>query len=163
MSIVCFLVGTGNEIIKCSKFEKKIYMMTSLKITAIEPSQTWKIRHEVMWPNLPYEFVQLEEDNLGFHFGAFLDEKLVSIVSCFFKDDEMQFRKLATLEEFQGKGIASQLLKHIFSLAKEKNATKIWCNARTNKKSFYEKFGMSDTHKIFTKEGQEFTIMEILL
>ncbi|WP_426484259.1 GNAT family N-acetyltransferase [Flavobacterium sp. 2] len=134
-----------------------------MKIAAIEPSQTWQIRHQVMWPDQPFEFVQLKEDELGFHFGAFEDEKLVSIVSCFFSEDEMQFRKLATLEEFQGKGIASELLKHIFKLAKEKNMAKIWCNARTNKKSFYEKFGMTDSHKIFTKEGQEFTIMEILL
>ncbi|MHC0441315.1 GNAT family N-acetyltransferase [Flavobacterium sp. 3-210] len=134
-----------------------------MKIAVIEPSQTWQIRHQVMWPDQPFEFVQLKEDELGFHFGAFEDEKLVSIVSCFFSDDEMQFRKLATLEEFQGKGIASELLNHIFKLAKQKNMAKIWCNARTNKKAFYEKFGMTDTHKIFTKEGQEFTIMEIFL
>jgi GNAT superfamily N-acetyltransferase len=134
-----------------------------MKITAIEASQTWQIRHEVMWPDQPFEFVQLEEDNLGLHFGVFDHEKLVSIVSCFIVGDEMQFRKLATLEEFQGKGIASQLLKYILKLAKEKNLRKVWCNARSNKKSFYEKFGMIDTHKNFTKAGQEFTIMEVLL
>ncbi|PWJ98984.1 hypothetical protein BC749_104130 [Flavobacterium araucananum] len=41
--------------------------------------------------------------------------------------------------------------------------TKLWCNARTNKKYFYEKCGMTDTHKTFVKAEQEFTIMEILL
>lgn len=134
-----------------------------MNITAIEASQTWQIRHEVMWPDQPFEFVQLEEDNLGLHFGVFDDEKLVSIVSCFIVGDEMQFRKLATLEEFQGKGIASDLLKYILKLAKEKNLQKVWCNARSNKKTFYEKFGMIDTNKNFTKAGQEFTIMEVLL
>jgi len=134
-----------------------------MEIKAIEASQTWQIRHEVMWPDQPFEFVQLEEDNLGLHFGVFDHEKLVSIVSCFIVDDEMQFRKLATLEEFQGKGIASQLLNYILKLAKEKNLSKMWCNARTNKKTFYEKFGMKDTHKTFVKANQEFTIMEILL
>lgn len=134
-----------------------------MEIKAIEASQTWQIRHEVMWPDQPFEFVQLEEDNLGLHFGVFDHEKLVSIVSCFIVDDEMQFRKLATLEEFQGKGIASQLLNYILKLAKEKNLKKIWCNARTNKKTFYEKFGMKDTHKTFIKANQEFTIMEISL
>ena len=133
-----------------------------MEIKAIEASQTWSIRHEVMWPHKPIEFVQLEEDNLGLHFGVFDDEKLVSIVSCFIVGDEMQFRKLATLEEFQGKGIASELLKYILKLAKEKNLKKVWCNARSNKKSFYEKFGMIDTHKNFTKAEQEFTIMEVL-
>ncbi|MFQ6602513.1 GNAT family N-acetyltransferase [Flavobacterium sp. C3NV] len=134
-----------------------------MEIKPISASQTWQIRHEVMWPDQPFEFVQLEEDNLGLHFGVFDHEKLVSIVSCFIVNDEMQFRKLATLEEFQGKGIASQLLNYILELAKEKNLNKMWCNARTNKKTFYEKLGMKDTHKTFVKANQEFTIMEISL
>ena len=134
-----------------------------MKIKNIEASETWKIRHKVMWPDQPFEFVQLEEDNLGLHFGVFDEEKLVSIVSCFIVGDEMQFRKLATLEEYQGKGIAALLLQYIFQLAKDKDLRKVWCNARANKKSFYEKFGMRDTHKNFVKQGQEFSIMEILL
>ena len=140
--------------------KNKEYIMIIKKIQA---SETWQIRHEVMWPDQPFEFVQLKEDDLGLHFGVLIDEKLVSIVSCFFSDEEMQFRKLATLEQFQGKGIASKLLQHILIVAKEKGAKKIWCNARTNKKEFYEKFGMKDTQQTFTKSGQEFTIMEILL
>ena len=134
-----------------------------MEIKSIEASQTWQIRHEVMWPDQPFEFVQLEEDNLGLHFGVFDQEKLISIVSCFVMDDEMQFRKLATLEEFQGNGSASRLLHYILKLAKEKNLKKVWCNARTNKKSFYEKFGMKDTLKTFIKANQEFAIMEIIL
>ncbi|MEN2401515.1 GNAT family N-acetyltransferase [Flavobacterium sp. MC2016-06] len=133
-----------------------------MKVKTIKASDTWQIRHEIMWPNQPFEFVQLEEDNSGLHFGVFDEDKLVSIVSCFITNDEMQFRKLATLAAYQGKGIASQLLQHILKLAKEKGLKKVWCNARVNKKSFYEKFEMIDTHKIFTKSGQNFTIMEIL-
>lgn len=134
-----------------------------MEIKTITASDTWHIRHEVMWPDQPFEFVQLEEDSLGFHFGVFEMDKLVSIVSCFIDGKEMQFRKLATLEEYQGKGIASKLLKHIFLFAEEKSLEKVWCNARTNKKTFYEKFGMKDTFKTFIKAGQEFTIMEVLL
>jgi len=134
-----------------------------MEIKSIKASQIWQIRHEVMWPDQPLEFVQLEEDNLGLHFGVFDQEKLISIVSCFVVDEEMQFRKLATLQEFQGKGSASRLLHYILKLAKEKNLKKVWCNARTNKKSFYEKFGMKETLKTFIKANQEFTIMEIIL
>lgn len=100
-----------------------------MDIKKIKPSETWKIRHEVMWPDLPFEFVQLEEDHSGLHFGVFEKEKLVSIVSCFITEDEMQFRKLATLKEFQGKGIASVLVQYILDLAKEKKLSKVWCNA----------------------------------
>lgn len=134
-----------------------------MKIAVINPSETWEIRHKVMWPNQPFEFVQLEEDNAGLHFGVFDQDKLVSIVSCFIVDDEMQFRKLATLEDYQGKGIATVLLHHILKLAKDKGLRKVWCNARTNKKSFYEKFGMTDTGRTFIKSNQKFSIMEILL
>ena len=133
-----------------------------MEIRTIKASDTWQIRHEVMWPDQPFEFVQLEEDKEVLHYGFFFDEKLVSIVSCFIMGDEMQFRKLATLNEYQGKGIASKLLEYIIKLAKEKDLKKVWCNARTEKKSFYEKFNMKDTHKIFSKAGQEFTIMELL-
>lgn len=134
-----------------------------MEIKEIQASETWQIRHEVMWPDQPFEFVQLEEDNSGYHFGVFEDGKLVSIVSCFIEGKEMQFRKLATLEEYQGKGIASLLLKHILQFAKEKDLNRVWCNARINKKTFYEKFGMKDTFKTFVKAEQEFTIMEIAL
>jgi N-acetylglutamate synthase-like GNAT family acetyltransferase len=75
----------------------------------------------------------------------------------------LQFRKLATLDEYQGQGIASLLLISVLRLAKEKGLKRIWCNARSNKKSFYEKFGMTATEKTFVKSGQEFAIMEILL
>ncbi|OXB02222.1 GNAT family N-acetyltransferase [Flavobacterium oncorhynchi] len=133
-----------------------------MEIKEITAAETWNIRHNVMWPDQPFEFVQLEEDNSGFHFGVFTNNKLVCIVSCFIIEEEMQFRKLATLEEYQGRGSASQLLKYILQFAKEKNIKKVWCNARSNKKSFYEKFGMKDTFKTFMKAGQEFTIMEII-
>lgn len=132
-----------------------------MEIKAIQASETWQIRHEVMWPDQPFEFVQLEEDNSGLHFGVSADEKLVSIVSCFISDNEMQFRKLATLQEYQGQGIAFQLLKFIFELGNQNNLKRIWCNARIDKKSFYEKLGMKDTFQTFSKLGQEFTIMEI--
>lgn len=130
-------------------------------IKSIKPSDTWQIRHEVMWPDEHLAFVQLEEDQSGLHFGVFIEEKLVSIVSCFISENEMQFRKLATLQEFQGRGIASELLEYIFQLARKKDLRRIWCNARSNKKSFYEKLGMKDTFQTFSKAGQEFTIMEI--
>lgn len=129
-------------------------------IKLIQPSDTWQIRHKVMWPDQPLAFVQLDEDESGLHFGFFIEEKLVSIVSCFISDDEMQFRKLATLPEYQGLGIASGLLKYVFQLARKKELRRIWCNARSNKKSFYEKLGMKDTFQTFSKAGQEFTIME---
>ena len=134
-----------------------------MRIKEIKASDTWQIRHEVMWPNEPFKFVQLDEDDSGLHFGVFIEEKLISIVSCFITDDEMQFRKLATLNDHQGEGVGSELLEYIIQLARNKKLKRVWANARTNKKPFYEKFGMKDTFQTFNKLGQEFTIMEICL
>ncbi|MEO7975884.1 GNAT family N-acetyltransferase [Flavobacterium sp.] len=61
---------------------------------------------------------------------------MVSIVSCFISDDEMQFRKLATLHEYQGRGIASEVLNYIFDFARHKNLKRVWFNASSNKKIF---------------------------
>ncbi|MCC9071294.1 GNAT family N-acetyltransferase [Flavobacterium sp. F-65] len=130
-------------------------------IKEIPASATWEIRHKVMWPDMPFEFVQLKEDDLGIHFGAYDESKLVAIVSCFEVNGEMQFRKLATLTEEQGKGFATQLLEYILQQARNKGVKRIWCNARVSKKSFYEKFGLIDTEITFFKSGQEFTIMEL--
>lgn len=130
-------------------------------IKEIPAEATWAIRHKVMWPEMSFEFVQLKEDDLGIHFGLYNESKLVAIVSCFEDHNEMQFRKLATLTEEQGKGFATLLLNYIFQQAKDKDIKRIWCNARVNKKSFYEKFGLIDTKVTFFKSGQEFVIMEL--
>nr|WP_294787091.1 GNAT family N-acetyltransferase [uncultured Flavobacterium sp.] len=134
-----------------------------MEIKPISASDTWKIRHEVMWPDQPFEFVQLQEDDFGLHFGVFVENQLVSIVSCFVAGEEMQFRKLATLNSFQGRGIASALLAHIFEVAKQKEIKKIWCNSRKEKADFYQKFGMKVIGDTFTKAGQEFVIMEVFV
>lgn len=132
-----------------------------MTIKEIPASATWAIRHKVMWPAMPFEFVKLKEDDLGTHFGLYNESKLVAIVSCFEDHNEMQFRKLATLTEEQGKGFATLLLNNIFQHAKDKGIKRIWCNARVNKKSFYEKFGLIDTKVTFFKAGQEFVILEL--
>jgi GNAT superfamily N-acetyltransferase len=131
-------------------------------IKEIKPEETWPVRQEAMWPGKPLEFVQLPDDDTGTHYGLFAEGALTSVVSCFDKEAEMQFRKLATLTPKQGKGYGSRLLQHILDEARSKGIKRVWCNARVNKKAFYEKFGLADTGKRFSKEGVEFTIMELV-
>ena len=112
-----------------------------MTIKEIPASETWAIRHKVMWPAMSLEFVQLKEDDLGIHFGVYNGSKLVAIVSCFEDNNEMQFRKLATLNSYQGKGIASLLLKYIFNIINNnyfKNIIHIWISTMTEnlKKTF---------------------------
>ena len=135
-------------------------MSTEAQIKKINPEETWPIRHEILWPDHPYDFVKLEEDKEGFHYGVFVGDQLVTIVSLFVNGSDAQFRKLATLEDHQGKGHGSDLLNHVIEKAERKGAKKIWCNARADKSGFYQRFGMYETEKKFVKEGIDYVIME---
>lgn len=97
------------------------------------------------------------------HLGLFANEDLISVISIFSKNDEIQFRKFATVATHQGKGYGTVLLKHVFGLAEKLKARRIWCNARYTKKSYYEKFQMTAINAPFEKSGILYVIMEKLI
>lgn len=132
-------------------------------IREIASEETLEIRQKVLWPEKSIEFVKVEEDKEGTHFGLFENDKLVSVISLFYNDNEVQFRKFATLFSEQGKGNGTALLKFVFEEAKKNGAQKIWCNARANKVHFYRRFGMKDTAKKFEKNGIDYVVMEKLI
>jgi predicted GNAT family N-acyltransferase len=129
-------------------------------IKEISAEATWPIRHMVMWPDQPFDYIKLPEDKNGVHLGLFTDQQLISVVSLFLADEEAQFRKLATLTAEQGKGYGSQLLRYTLEVARNLGAKKVWCNARANKTDFYAKFGMHKTNTSYTKGGIDFVILE---
>ena len=132
-----------------------------VKIKNISALDTWPLRHEVMWPEMPLDYSKLPDDELGYHFGLFLNTKLVSVVSLFIADDHTaQFRKFATKEEEQGKGYGSKLLTHLLEFALKENIFTLWCNARLDKTDYYEKFGFIKTEKSFTKQNLKFVILQ---
>lgn len=129
-------------------------------IKQITSSETLPIRHKVMWPDKPLAYVMLPNDELGRHYGLFVNEKMTAIISLFITNNEAQFRKFATLNEFQGLGYGTKLLHSIIDLLKEEGIKKLWCNARVEKTKFYEKFNLRATDKVYQKGGIEFVIME---
>jgi len=131
----------------------------NIQIKEILASHTWQIRHQVMWPNEPIDYVKLKNDNQGKHFGLFVGNKLVSVVSLFTKGKSAQFRKFATIQEEQGKGYGTILLNFIFKKAQVFTIQVLWCNARKDKTSFYEGFGMEKTEQYFVKGGIEYIVM----
>jgi GNAT superfamily N-acetyltransferase len=130
-----------------------------ISIQPISAAETWPIRHKVMWPDQPLDYIKLKEDENGLHFGLFEVGQLVSIVSLFIAGNKAQFRKLATLSEFQGNGFASELIKHLIGYCEQNKLEKLWCNARSSKMEFYQKFGFEPTEKQFTKLGEDYIIM----
>lgn len=131
-----------------------------IQITKITKEQAWKVRHEVMWPDEDFDYIKLKDDDSGIHLGLFKGDTLISVVSLFIDKGIAQFRKFATLESEQGKGYGSRLLESVFEEAKVHDVKRIWCNARKNKKHFYQKFGFRETDTSFIKNGKSYVMME---
>ncbi|MGB6127167.1 MAG: GNAT family N-acetyltransferase [Psychrilyobacter sp.] len=117
------------------------------------------IRREVMWPDKDINFVKVKGDDKAIHLGVYKNDKVVSIISLYITKNSLQFRKFATLKNEQKKGYGTLLLKEVFKLSAKKNINYIWCNARKNKTSFYEKFEMISTGKEFFKSEKSYIIM----
>lgn len=123
----------------------------------IAASDTYDLRHTILWPEKPFSYVILEEDETGQHFGAFVsppgsDDELIGIISLFIKDSgEARFRKFAMKPEWQGKGIGSRLLNHAIEVATRAGANHIWCDARQSALPFYQRFGMQSHGDVFYK------------
>lgn len=125
---------------------------------------TWPLRHEVLWPDQPFDFIKLPEDSNGNHFGLFLDNELISIVSLFQTDTgTVQFRKFATKTNEQGKGYGTKLLLHLMEFAQDQGFHTLWCNARIDKTDYYKNFGMVETDKTYIKQNLKFVILKKVL
>ncbi|MCH7408509.1 GNAT family N-acetyltransferase [Belliella sp. DSM 111904] len=129
-------------------------------IKEITLNEALPIRHVAMWPDKDLDFVRVPGDDQATHLGLFVDRKLISVVSIFKKADGAQFRKFATLPNYQGRGYGSKLLVYMIGFAQKQNLSRIWCNARASKVDFYSNFGLSTTNKTFEKSGLEYVVME---
>lgn len=134
--------------------------MQVLQINALD---TINIRREMLRKDFPENACHYDGDDneLSFHLGGFVENKLVSIASFYFnkhesiqEENQFQLRGMATLPEHQGQGISSQLLKTAFPIIKQNLVNVLWCNARKTAIGFYESVG-------FEKVGDEFEVDKI--
>jgi GNAT superfamily N-acetyltransferase len=124
----------------------------AVAIRSIEPAQTYALRHAVLWPDKPLAYVQLPEDEAGQHFGAFVADALVAVISLFVGADGVaRFRKFATDPAWQGRGVGTLLLRHIIAVAQTQGASQLWCDARQATLPFYQRFGLAPEGQVFYK------------
>lgn len=135
-----------------------------MKILRVSHTDTYPIRTQMFVPDHDLKKAKFEGDDdedLSFHLGAFVDGKLVSVASFFYERNsrfqdlhQYQLRGMATLPEFQNRGLSRELLKMAFPIIKQNFCSLLWCNARTNAKGFYEKVGFSAIDSnVFVIEG----------
>lgn len=120
------------------------------------------MRKQVMYPNQDIDFVKLTDDEKGLHIGVFENEELVSVMSIFLEGRAVQFRKLATRVDMQGKGYATALMQWLIDYANDLKFERLWCNARMEATDFYKKFGYEETTTCFEKNGYNYVVMEKL-
>jgi len=144
--------------------------------------QTLDLRHSVLWPHKPVSYVRLPEDDSGHHYGAFLsatDTAPIAVISVFIEalpalDDAglndfatlpaARFRKFACNPSYQGQGMGTTLLQHVFNAARsELGCGVIWCDARLATKGWYERRGMRTFGKTFFKGEVEYVRMLCIL
>lgn len=128
-------------------------------IRTIGAQDTLDIRHAVLWPEKARHELILADDALGTHLGAYVGERLVSVISLFATEHGLRFRKFATLHHWQGKGIGTRLLQHTIDTAAATGATQIWCDARVSAKGFYQSLGFEAEPSEFHKDGIAYTVM----
>jgi predicted GNAT family N-acyltransferase len=135
-----------------------------MKVLRISASDTYKIRQQVLVPDHDLKKAKFEfddDEDISFHLGAFKDSKLVSVASFFYDRNTLfsdqhqyQLRGMATMPEFQGQGLSSELLTMAFPIIKQNFCTLLWCNARTSAVGFYEKVGFKQFDgSVFEIEG----------
>ena len=121
-------------------------------IQAITAAQTYDLRHRVLWPDQPLDYVKLPDDDAGQHFGAFEAGQLVAVISLFVNPGgEARFRKFATEPARQGRGIGTALLRHTIAAAVAQGAQALWCDARQQTLAFYARFGLRPAGDVFYK------------
>lgn len=131
-----------------------------MQVKDVPLETVWQLRRDVMYPGETIDFVKLDGDEKGFHWGLYVQDVLVSVISVFEQEATVQFRKFATQTSQQGKGYGTLLLQYVMNWATRNHKKKIWCNARVSATALYRKFGMQPAGESWIKYGIEFIKME---
>ena len=134
-----------------------------MHIEKIAPQQTLAKRQKTLGLGKTVEQMQLPNDEYADHFGLFLDQHLVSVVSVIYVQHVSQFRKFSTDPKFQNMGYGSRLLDFIIKYCTQKNQIELWCNARITAQEFYKRKGLRAVGLPFKKGNIEYIKMSLNL
>jgi len=132
-----------------------------VEIREIRSQDTLEIRLEVLRPNGSLEDCMFpgDDDITTKHFGSFIDNNLVGIVSFYkvghsgFQGVGFQIRAMATISKARGKSVGVNLLNKAEECAVKSDADYVWANARTSAKEFYRKSGYHIDENEFNIKG----------
>lgn len=136
-------------------------MSDEIKILSITALETHNLRHTILRPHQSLEEMTYPGDQNpeAFHLEATSGDEQVGIVSVFPETldskqegvGEWRLRGMAVVEKMRGKKVGHKLMDSVFATLHEKQASLLWCNARTSAIGYYLSLG-------FETRGEEFEI-----
>jgi len=136
----------------------------SVRVLAVDAGTGQALRMAVLrpWQEPGEEMYELERDPGTAHYAA-LDEagEVLAVGSVMAevhprepREGDWRVRGMATRDRERGRGLGALVLEVLERHARERGARRVWCNARTGARAFYEAAGWS-------AEGEEFEIARI--
>ncbi|HEV3033232.1 MAG TPA: GNAT family N-acetyltransferase [Solirubrobacteraceae bacterium] len=117
--------------------------MTDHVVRAVSLQSTRPLRQAVLRPHEAVAAQVSSESDDAFAMGAFDGDELVA-VGLIAPDGEpggWRIRGMATAPAARGKGAGSAVLDALLRHAAAEGARRVWCNARTPARGFYERAG----------------------
>ena len=131
-------------------------------IKKISAEKTHAIRHPILRQGRPIEDCVFhgDKDPKTIHLGAFIEHKLVGVLSAYQKNttvfdvkESYQVRGVAVLTTAHRKGIGRALMAHIEQQLKQREIHLIWLNARITAVDFYTALAYQQKGNRFEIEG----------
>lgn len=131
-------------------------------IKKISAEKTHAIRHPMLRQGRPIEDCVFDgdKDPKTIHLGAFIENKLVGVLSAYQKStsafevkESYQIRGVAVLTTAHRKGIGRALMANIEHRLKHRKIDLIWLNARITAVDFYTTLAYQQKGKAFEIEG----------
>lgn len=131
-----------------------------MSVCAVSADAVRPLRGRVLRPGRPAHELHLpgdeREDTL--HVACLRDGVVVGVATVIAdrhprdpRAGDWRIRGMATAPEVRGTGIGAQLLERCLAHARSHDGGRVWCNARSGARGFYERAG-------FAVEGEEFEI-----
>jgi GNAT superfamily N-acetyltransferase len=129
--------------------------VADLLVREVPVAQTRPLRRAILRPHDSEETVASHEPDDAFALGAFQGEELIAVG--FIAPDgtpgSWRIRGMATLARARREGAGGAVLAGLIEHARDDDATRVWCNARTPARSFYERGGLRIVSEQFEIPG----------
>jgi predicted GNAT family N-acyltransferase len=134
--------------------------MDDIDVEEIQPALTWKLRQKILYPQQKQYEMEFDSDLDDTHFGAFLGDDLVAVVSVANNGHDFQLREFAIEPEAQSSDPAGALIENITEYAKKREGTHLWTDSSVEQVPFYAKYGFVQTGRYYSRHGVNYEIVE---